>query len=364
MVPYLSILISTRNHAHFLEQCLRSLQLQTFTNIEILVFNDGSTDNTSEILGRFSKNDPRIIAFKSSISKGPVIRFNYMLNSARGSFIWGLGSDDFCIDPFFLEKGFKGLKKYPMAAGFFSATKALHMPCSIFGKIWGPKGNSRFMGPAEVMDNFFKHRETSPGPSCVLRTYFYKKTNGLNPELGAQSDYFLNNMAGASRGLVYINEPCVIFRVWDNHKSFSGNQQSLTSLVCFANLEIALRHKLPVFRNDLRWRSWRAAQIASLFNLSHKLHRNKLGFVDYLFFPSKFKIVNDGLRSYLKSYFICLTRADNSHYFDIFNCFEGELRFVYLSYFLNRIRKFLPRIKHSFKKRLAALFLHKTSIDA
>lgn len=58
--PLISVIIPTNNEAGRLETTLRSMQLQTYKELEILVIDDHSTDNTKEIVQRYAKQDPRI----------------------------------------------------------------------------------------------------------------------------------------------------------------------------------------------------------------------------------------------------------------------------------------------------------------
>ena len=56
----ISVIMPVYNSGNYLEQSLSSLTGQTLENIEIICINDGSTDSSAEILGRFSKKDKRI----------------------------------------------------------------------------------------------------------------------------------------------------------------------------------------------------------------------------------------------------------------------------------------------------------------
>jgi len=59
MTPLISIIVPVYNVEQFLSRCLESLIMQTFTNIEILLIDDGSTDKSPDICDEYAKQDNR-----------------------------------------------------------------------------------------------------------------------------------------------------------------------------------------------------------------------------------------------------------------------------------------------------------------
>ena len=100
-LPLVTIAIPTYNRADsFLKEALQSAVTQTYKNIEIIVSDNFSTDNTEMIVKNFS--DTRIKYVKQSKNIGAFNNYNYCVNTARGSFFHLLGDDD-KIDPDFVE---------------------------------------------------------------------------------------------------------------------------------------------------------------------------------------------------------------------------------------------------------------------
>lgn len=95
-MPKVSIVIPVYNSARFLRQCLESLLAQTYQDIELLCVNDGSTDNSLEVLKEYADQDPRIRVFtKENEGKGAASARNLGLDNASGEYIQFLDSDDF-----------------------------------------------------------------------------------------------------------------------------------------------------------------------------------------------------------------------------------------------------------------------------
>lgn len=88
-----SVIIPIYNIEKYLPECLESIINQTFKEIEIICVNDGSTDNSLEILKTYAQKDPRIKIINQE-NKGPSFARNNGLNNANGDYILFVDSDD------------------------------------------------------------------------------------------------------------------------------------------------------------------------------------------------------------------------------------------------------------------------------
>ena len=89
----LSVIVPVYNTARWLRSCLDSICTQSYKNLEILCVNDGSTDNSAEILKEYADNDPRIKVFTQENSGLSAAR-NTGLKHATGEWVTGVDSDD------------------------------------------------------------------------------------------------------------------------------------------------------------------------------------------------------------------------------------------------------------------------------
>lgn len=90
--PVVSVIIPTYNRAHLLGRAIKSVLDQTYGDFELIVVDDGSTDNTEEVVRAF--NDRRISYFKHSINRGVSAARNTGISIAMGSYIAFQDSDD------------------------------------------------------------------------------------------------------------------------------------------------------------------------------------------------------------------------------------------------------------------------------
>lgn len=92
--PIISLIIPIYNVAKFLSQTLNSVQKQTFRNFEAICINDGSSDNSLEIIKEYTENDERFKLIDQN-NKGVSFARNKGLKIAKGKYIMFLDGDDF-----------------------------------------------------------------------------------------------------------------------------------------------------------------------------------------------------------------------------------------------------------------------------
>lgn len=93
-LPLISIVLTTFNGEHFLQEQLNSLVAQTYTNIEMVVVDDNSTDQTPSILAAFAKKHPSIRLYMNSTNLGYIKNFEKACLLAKGEFIALCDQDD------------------------------------------------------------------------------------------------------------------------------------------------------------------------------------------------------------------------------------------------------------------------------
>ena len=97
-----SVIIPVYNAAAYLEACLESVFAQTYSNMEILLVDDGSTDGSGALCDGFVERDPRVRTFHKENGGASSAR-NAGLRAATGDYVYYLDADD-KIDPTLLEK--------------------------------------------------------------------------------------------------------------------------------------------------------------------------------------------------------------------------------------------------------------------
>lgn len=101
--PLVSVIVPNYNYAAFLDMRITSIFRQTFTDYELILLDDASSDNSSAVLERY-RNDPRVsqIVVNDKNSESPFQQWMKGIKLARGKWIWIAEADDIC-EPDFLE---------------------------------------------------------------------------------------------------------------------------------------------------------------------------------------------------------------------------------------------------------------------
>jgi glycosyltransferase involved in cell wall biosynthesis len=114
-----SVIIPNYNYARFLKQRIESVLSQTYTDFEIILLDDASTDDSVSILNNYRNNKHVSHLEVNSINTGsPFAQWQKGIALAHGKYIWIAESDD-AAEPLFLEKAVSVLNQYPQASFCF-----------------------------------------------------------------------------------------------------------------------------------------------------------------------------------------------------------------------------------------------------
>lgn len=137
--PKVSVIIPTHNRAHLIGRSIQSVLNQTYQDFEIIVVDDGSTDNTREVIKEFQRKDKRIKYIKHSKNKGGSAARNTGIKTSRGEYIAFQDSDDEWF-PEKLERQMGFFKNMPAEVGI------------VYTDMWRITGNiKKYLYSPEIM---------------------------------------------------------------------------------------------------------------------------------------------------------------------------------------------------------------------
>ena len=132
--PTVSVVVPTYNRAHLVGRAIQSVLNQTYQDFEIIVVDDGSTDNTEELVKSF--NDPRIRYIRHDQNRGGSAARNTGIKMARGEYIAFQDSDDEWL-PEKLEKQMRVFENAPAEVGV------------VYTGFWRIEGDKRIYIPSD-----------------------------------------------------------------------------------------------------------------------------------------------------------------------------------------------------------------------
>ena len=170
-----SILIPTYNQSAYLSEAITSALKQTYKNLEVIVSDDGSTDNTSKVVKQFLV-DTRLKYFRNDNNIGRVKNYRKgLFDLATGDYFLNLDADDYLTSPNFVEDAVKILEGYPDIGFVMANAYILHdgeaSPIAFLDNI---KIDRIFM-EGELVNSFFKGEQF-----FYHLTSIYRRTAALN----------------------------------------------------------------------------------------------------------------------------------------------------------------------------------------
>ena len=99
----ISVIVPVYNVSKYIQKCVESILNQSYTNFELILIDDGSTDDSFDICQVFATKDTRVKAMRQS-NAGPSKARNVGIRQAEGEYITFVDSDDFVSDSYLLNR--------------------------------------------------------------------------------------------------------------------------------------------------------------------------------------------------------------------------------------------------------------------
>lgn len=261
-MPKFSVVISVFNKEQHIKKTLESVFDQTFQDFEVVVVNDGSTDESERIIKQFT--DQRLRYFYQN-NKGAAEGRNTAIKHANGTFIALLDGDDYWY-PHYLEEQNRLIIKYPNQLVFATAQN------TIKGKTSNPKSYSlpeKFNNDG-VVDYFESSYQASilHSSSTVLNKEVFNQVGYYNPAIKSGQDTDLYIRIGLLYPVAFSIKICSHYHVWEN--SLYRNSKSLADKIDFSNYE-PIENQNPHLKKFLDLNRFSLAIFA-------KLHHDMNGF--------------------------------------------------------------------------------------
>lgn len=169
-----SVIIPVYNTEEFVEEAVRSIMCQSLRDIEIIVINDGSTDNTLSIIKRLADEDKRIQIY-TQYNQGPSVTRNKGIENAQGEYVYFMDSDDY-LEPEALETCYVKCERQVLDFVFFDAdilNKEKHKNISLNYQRKDCSNPELVYKGTDILKLLIDHKAYSPSPclNFIRREY-------------------------------------------------------------------------------------------------------------------------------------------------------------------------------------------------
>lgn len=265
-----SVVLPNRDHAHYLPTALDALLAQSRRDLEILVVDDGSSDNSKDVIRNYAARDQRVHPIYLAENVGVNRAVEAAMPHVRGEYLCTAAADDF-VAPAFFAKSVDQLENFPAAGLCFSDPTECYEPdlrllrfplyLSTEPVYYDPKALQRLMAR-----NYFSISSNT----VIYRTEAFCEAGGYHDDLGWLSDWFVTAVVALRHGACYLPEALTFHRIRKDslsaltlkdaalHRYPFDRFLSLLSQPAYADVVIAMQAAgvIPEYRpRTLRWLS-------------------------------------------------------------------------------------------------------------
>ena len=248
-----SVLICAHNEQKYIRQSIESVLQESTISIQVVIVDDMSTDDTSQIIADMAETDSRIILvtrvhkeelqdvnrglyyYEETGYGGQTDASNLGLKFCEGKYIARLDADDVCF-PSRFRKQFEYMEAHPDVDFLGSSAKRIDTNGVVFGEY-----HNKPLGHDEIVDHILTFKPYAAHSSWFVKKDLYDKLNGYNMEGYRAEDYDFMLRAIELGGVkfAFISEPLIYLRMQDNR--LSSVPSALTT--CHA-IEALVRHNV------------------------------------------------------------------------------------------------------------------------
>jgi glycosyltransferase involved in cell wall biosynthesis len=240
------------NAARFLEAAIASVLAQTLHDWELIVVNDGSFDNTEEVVLRVLDSRVKCLA---QTNQGVSAARNAGIHLAQGTYLSFLDADD-AWHPEFLERCLAVLSKRPDLAGVYTYYQVMDMHGTLLPQIGGHVVPAEEFREALVEENLFAIH------AAVTRTSVVREAGLFDPALACAEDWDLWFRIAEHHQMVGIPEPLAYYRVSEDSASSDPARTHMNHRIFFE------KHHGPIHGDAATWNEAKRRAYGFNFRLS------------------------------------------------------------------------------------------------
>lgn len=261
------------NREKYIGEAIESVLASDFSNFELIIVDDCSTDHTLAITSQYVKKDNRVKVFKNERNLGDYPNRNKAASYASGNYLMYVDSDD-TIFPWSINKVIDLLKQFPDAS--FSMR--------LFNKPVAPYCVS---GSEAIRQHFFKVPALTIGPGgTVIKRKFFQEIGGYPVKYGPANDMYFNLKAACFTNMVMIPFEYMNYRRHEGQEINNRFSYLYNNYLYLRDALIEL--PLPLSDKEVKWLQKKNKRRLFVNLLKHYFQNHKFSDVRYVIQKTNF----------------------------------------------------------------------------
>lgn len=229
--PLVSILIPSYNHQSFVIKCIKSVLNQSYKNIELIVIDDGSIDESTKLIYELNSSLQQKFKFISQKNQGLPKTINYFLTLIKGKYFCLCASDDYWVDNK-IELQVKYMESFSFKMCFGKV-----IPVDLYDNILNKDLNSKLKG-GQIFNDLMLMK-FHPPVNYMYLTDAVTNLGGFDEEIHTE-DYYMNLKIAEKFEIGFIDEFLSYYRIhpYKNNQIVKQYISHLKSINHFKNTDI------------------------------------------------------------------------------------------------------------------------------
>lgn len=254
-----SVIIPCYNQGKFVTDSINSVLAQTYKNIEIVVVNDGSTDDSREVISALAEKYENILFIDNNENKGVIYVRNFAIKSCHGDYILPLDADD-TIEPTYIEKAVRILDENPKIGIVYCKARMF----GIRNEVWDLK-------------DFDKSNILYA--NCIFATSLFRKSDFI--DVGMYKDYMYYGCEDYDLWLSFIERGFDVYRIDEflfNYRQYEEHSRTKTCIENYHKvMKSIVKNHIDLYLEDKRfWDKLYSDDIFDYYERTIKLKSTKL----------------------------------------------------------------------------------------